>query len=233
MSEAKRPIERSRVHFAVAAVIVLAASTAACFAGDRTEPNTATRNAGTLSLFTAREQAGGHDEGPLGFTAPVSRSHLYEELAAQGIRAESLGPLNQIKDPRVLKAVMMTFTRALGVKCSWCHMESDFAAATARKAVAAFMWDGFVAQLQLVDGTPLYCDSCHHQSTVFLHRNPTEKLALAKYMKSEYVDQLRRRDGKTQGCATCHSSPFNPRFLPRISDPRGYAAPAAQPGPQP
>jgi len=226
-----QPRTRFAAHVVLAAALAVAAT--ACFAGDRTTPGTATRNGGTASLVLAREQAGGNDEGPLGFWAPVSRSRLYEELAADGIRAETLGPLNQIKDPRVLKAVMNTFAQALGVKCSWCHVENDYAAPTARKAAAAFMWDGFVAQMQLVDGSPLYCDSCHHQSTVFLHRNVTEKLTLAKYMQSEYVDQLRRRDGRTHGCGTCHSSPFNPRFLPRISDPKGYKAPVAQPGLQP
>jgi hypothetical protein len=222
---------RARSHLALAAV--LASAAAACFAGERTTPGTGRRNLGTLSLVTAREQAGGKNEGPLGFSAPVSRSELYEELSAKGIRAETLGPLNQIKDPKVLTAVMTTFSRALGVRCSWCHIQENYAAPTARKAVAAYMWDVFVAQMELADGGPLYCDSCHHQSTVFLRRNASEKLALARYMQLEYVDQLRRRDGGEQGCKTCHSEPFNPRFLPRISDPEGYHAPVAHPGPQP
>jgi hypothetical protein len=213
--------------------VVVAAAVAGCFKGDPNMPGTTTRNAGTLSLVTAREEAGGKNEGPLGFTAPISRSALYDELAAKGIRAETLGPLNQIRDPKVLLSVMSTFSRALGVRCSWCHETNDFAAATARKAVAAFMWDSFVAQLEQVDGSPLYCDSCHHQSTVFLHRNVDEKLALAKYMKEEYVDQLRLRNGHQHGCATCHGEPFNPRFLPREDDPQGWHAPAAAPGRQP
>lgn len=215
-----------------ALLFVLVASTAACFAGESTTSGTATRNAGTASLFTARHWAGGDNDGPLGFTAPVSRSGLYAELTAKGIRPETLGPLNQIRDARTLVAVMETFSRSLGVECSWCHVQTDWAAPTARKAVTAYMWDAFVAQLQLADGSPLYCDSCHHQSAVFLHRSPGEKHALAKYMQAEYVDQLRRRDGDAHGCATCHSTPFNPRFLPRISDPAGYHAPIAQPGPQ-
>lgn len=217
----------------VLGIAVLAATMAACFAGKSVNSGSGTRNGSTASLVTARPQAGGSNEGPLGFAAAMSRSHLYEELAGKGIKAETLGPLNEIKDRRVLLAVMDTFTRALGVRCSWCHIESDYSAGTARKAVAAFMWDAFVAQLQLVDGSPLYCDSCHHQSTVFLRRDVSDKLALAKYMQTEYVDSLRRRDGASHGCATCHGTPFNPRFLPRIDNPKGYAAPAAQPGIQP
>ncbi|WP_394845040.1 hypothetical protein LZC95_49310 [Pendulispora brunnea] len=212
---------------------LVCAAAVACFKGERLAAETPTTNSGPASLIVAREQAGGKNEGPLGYAAPVSRSHLYDELAAQGIHPETLGPLNEIKDPRVLLGVMNTFTRSLGVRCSWCHIQSDYAAATARKAVAAFMWDAFVGQMQLVDGGSLYCDSCHHQSTIFLHRNAGDKLALAKYMQTEYVDQLRRRDGQEHGCATCHGNPINARFLPRISDPEGYQAPALYPGMQP
>jgi hypothetical protein len=211
---------------------VLVAACAGCFAGSEAASGSATLNGSTASLVTARQWAGGKDEGPLGFTAGVSRSLLVDELRRQGVYPEELGPLNQIHDQRALVAVMKSFSRALGVRCTWCHVATDYAAPTARKTVTAFMWDAFVGQLQLVDGSPLYCDSCHHQSTVFLHRNVSDKLALAKYMQSEYVDQLRRRDGESHGCATCHDNPFNPRFLPRASDPPGWRAPVAEPGPQ-
>jgi hypothetical protein len=157
---------------------------------------------------------------------------MAEELAEQGIHPETLGPLSEIKDRHALLAVMASFSRSLGVRCTFCHVDTDYAAPTARKAAAAFMWEDFAQQMQLVDGSPLYCDSCHHQSTVFLHRNPSETHALAEYMKAEYVDQLRRRDGKEHGCGTCHGNPFNPRFLPRISDPPGWHPPVAEPGPQ-
>src|SRR4051794_36713753 len=104
----------------IAVIIALVVGITACFTGDRAAPGTATRNAGTASLVLARQWAGGDREGPLGFTAPISRSHMYEELLNQGIHAESLGPLNQIRDPKTLLAVMSTFTRSLGVRCSWC-----------------------------------------------------------------------------------------------------------------
>jgi len=213
-------------------LVAAAAGISACFAGKSIAPGDSVRNGSTTSLVMARQWAGGTREGPLGFTAPVSQSHLYQELADQGIRPERLGPLNEIHDQHTLLAVMTTFTKALGVQCSFCHDEKNFGEPTARKAATAFMWDAFVGQLQLVDGSPLYCDSCHHQSTVFLHRNPGDKLALAAYMKDEYVDHLRRRDGKTHGCGSCHGNPFDPRFLPRISDPPSFHAQAAEPGPQ-
>jgi len=221
--------ERAHILLAVG----LIAGMSACLAGNAVAPGTSTRNGSTTSEFIARPWSGGSNEGPLGFTAPVSQSHLYQELADQGIHPETMGPLNEIKDPKTLLTVMQTFTQALGVRCSWCHETSDWAAPTPRKAVAAFMWDSFVAQMQLVDGSPVYCDSCHHQSTVFLHRNPSERISLLGYMKDEYVDHLRRRDGKQHGCGSCHGNPANLRFLPRMSNPEGYHAPTANPGPQP
>ena len=227
-------MNRSPFRAAHAALLAsLVAAFTACFAGRRAEPGSSTRNGWIASEFVGRPQAGGHNEGPMGFLTAGSRSRLYDELAARGIRAETVGPLNQIRDRETLLAIMASFSRSLGVRCSWCHRTDDFAAPTPRKAVAAFMWDAFVSQLQLSDGEPLYCDSCHHQSTVFLPRNVTAKPRLLSYMMSEYVNQLRRRDGREHGCATCHSNPINPRFLPRIDIAHGYEPPSAAPGRQP
>lgn len=222
-----------RVRGAALLAVALGAALAACPGGRRLEGDNSVRNAGTLSALTARERPGGENEGPLGFWAPVSRSYLYAELASQGIQAERLGSLRDLaqRDRPTLMKVMNTFTRALGVRCNWCHVEGDFAAMTPRKAVAQYMWEQFVSKLTLRDGSPLYCDSCHHASTIFLHRSVPEKPRLLAYMQNEYVEQLRRRDGAEHGCGTCHGRPVNPRFLPRLSVPEGYRPPQAAPGP--
>jgi hypothetical protein len=205
----------------------MALGAAACFAGRPLNRGAAFRNGSTASELVARPHAGGTDEGPLGRPAAISHSALYEELAGQGLRPETLGPLNQIRDHEALIAVMRTFARSLGVRCTFCHVERDFAATTARKAVAAYMWSEFVAKLQFHDGHAVYCDSCHHETTVFLHRQPapSERLALSRYMQTEYVNQLERRDHGAMGCATCHGNPINFRFLPRTGNPHGWQPP--------
>lgn len=207
---------------------------AGCTRGTPVDPHAATRNGPVVSALTARERAGGDNEGPLGLRMPTSRSYLYEELAAQNIRPETMGPMASWvrRDRRTLLAVMNTFTRSLGVRCTWCHVEGDYAAPTPRKAVAAYMWDHFVTQLQHRGGAAVYCDSCHHGTTIFLDRSVPAKPDLARYMNEEYVQQLRRRDGQAHGCATCHGNPINPRFLPREDEPGGHPGPAAAPGPQ-
>lgn len=213
------------------AFLVLLFAGAACTRGTALDSHAATRNGPVVSEFAARPRAGGDNEGPLGFRAPTSRSFLYEELAAQNIRPETLGPMASWvrRDRRVTMAVMTTFARSLGVRCNWCHVDGDFAAPTPRKAVAAYMWDHFVQQLQYRSGAPLYCDSCHHASTIFLDRSVPAKPDLLRYMNEEYVQQLQRRDGQSHGCATCHGHPINPRFLPRESE--HERPPAAAPGP--
>lgn len=216
------------------AALLLLALGAACTRGTPVDPHSATRNGPVVSALTARARAGGDNEGPLGFLAPPSRSFLYDELAAQNIRPELMGPMASWvhRDRRTLMAVMNTFTRALGVRCNWCHVDGDFAAPTPRKAVAMYMWDRFVTQLQHRGGAAVYCDSCHHGTTIFLDRSVAAKPDLLRYMNEEYVRQLRRRDGRAHGCATCHGDPINPRFLPREDLP-AVRATAAAPGPQP
>jgi hypothetical protein len=197
-------------------VAMCATMQSGCFLfGRPLEYRTVVRNGSTASEFVAREQAGGRHEGRLGFLMPVSRSYLHEELAAQDIHPQAMGPLNQIRDRRTLLAVMGTFTRALGVQCNFCHQADNFAAPTPRKAVAAYMWDHFVRDLSLRDGSAAYCDSCHHGSPVFLRRDFPDRVQTLAYMREEYVHALRRRDGAAHGCTTCHGPTVNLRFLPR------------------
>lgn len=119
------------------------------------------------------------------------------------------------KSPSKLKAVMKTFTIALGTTCDGCHATSgskiDFEAETEKKNVAKKMWTNFVRGLQKKDGTALYCDSCHQGKMEFLDRKDDK--ALAAWMRENFVGKLARRDGKEHSCTTCHGDPFNGEFL--------------------
>ncbi|MDB4937099.1 MAG: hypothetical protein JWP87_4071 [Labilithrix sp.] len=119
------------------------------------------------------------------------------------------------KSPAKLKAVMKTFTIALGTTCEGCHAKSgtkiDYEAATPKKNVAKKMWTDLVRGLQKKDGKPLYCDSCHQGKMEFLDR--ADDKALGAWMKNNFVDKLARRDGAEHGCATCHGEPFKGEIL--------------------
>ena len=119
------------------------------------------------------------------------------------------------RTPSKLKAVMNTFTIALGTTCEGCHAKSgtkiDYEAETPKKNVAKKMWSELVGKLQRKDGTALYCDSCHQGKMKFLARADSE--ALGVWMENNFVGNLARRDGADHACATCHGEPFKGDIL--------------------
>jgi hypothetical protein len=118
-----------------------------------------------------------------------------------------------------MRAVMKTFTIALGTTCDGCHVkgltaessDEELRVDTPQKQVARKMWTRFVASLQRSDGSPIYCDTCHQGKMTFLDR--TDKDALATWMQENFVDGLARKDGATQLCSTCHGQSANRTFL--------------------
>jgi nitrate/TMAO reductase-like tetraheme cytochrome c subunit len=56
---------------------------------------------------------------------------------------------------------MLSFNRALGVNCSYCHRQGDYETETPRKQMARFMMQEFSAKLTKPDGQPVRCNDCH------------------------------------------------------------------------
>ncbi len=139
---------------------------------------------------------------------PIVASKLLGELTAAGLDPSKLPALNELTDAQ-RKAVMKSFTEALGVKCTACH-QKDFKVMTPQKYIAEKMWDEFVRKLSM-NGSALYCDSCHQGSATFLDRS--DKKALGAFMKENFVVKLTRKDGAEHSCATCHGDPFNGEIL--------------------
>lgn len=132
------------------------------------------------------------------------------DLKAIGLDPKSLPPLGKM-EPEKLRKVMKTFTKSLGVQCKICHNGDDFRAPTPNKKVAEKMWDHFVRDLAMEDGSGLYCDSCHNGQMHFLDRH--DKKALSGWMDANYVSKLKRVDQKEHGCETCHGDPFEGDIL--------------------
>ena len=139
-----------------------------------------------------------------------SGSAMAEELKKLGIDPLHPPPMSKLS-PDVVRKLMPTFTKSLGVKCDACHDVNDFKKWTPKKRVAANMWEHFVVGLALEDGAPLYCDSCHGGRLEFLDRH--DKKALSGWMDANYVAKLKRVDKKDHSCETCHGEPFEPEFL--------------------
>lgn len=141
---------------------------------------------------------------------PITASAMAEDLKKLGIDPLKPPPLNKLS-PDTIRKLMPTFARFLGVKCAACHDTNDFKAPTRKKAIASKMWSEYVVGLQMEDGTPLYCNSCHGGKASMLDSH--DKKALSAAMDESYVKKLKRSDKKEHSCNTCHGDPFEPRIL--------------------
>jgi hypothetical protein len=136
---------------------------------------------------------------------PLKESALLAELEKVGLNGSNLPKLEELSARQRLP-VMEAFSKALGVKCTGCHVsEHDLAADTRNKQLARHMWNELVLPLRL-QGKAAFCDSCHEGSAAILQRQ--DHAAVSAFMKSEFVGKLRAADGGATDCATCHGSPF-------------------------
>lgn len=152
---------------------------------------------------------------PMGPMKPPGASAFAADLKKLGLDPLKLPPLNKLP-PAVLRKVMPTFTKSLGVKCDFCHDPNNFKAWTPHKHVASKMWDELVVKLALDESGggaagALYCDSCHGGKNEFLDRH--DKKALSAWMDTNFVSKMKRADKKEHGCETCHGDPFEPLFM--------------------
>jgi nitrate/TMAO reductase-like tetraheme cytochrome c subunit len=68
--------------------------------------------------------------------------------------------------------VMQEFTKALGVKCDYCHVPGKFADETPRKQIARFMMTEFSGKLTKADGSAMSCNDCHQGHALPLAKLP-------------------------------------------------------------
>jgi hypothetical protein len=207
----------NRAEFALA---VLAIAGLACGGGQAGASGTQSPG-GPGSAPSATSASGGPDE-PHGKSVqadfhgamtPIAATNMAGDIAALGLDTKGLPSLAKM-DPKVLRKLMKTFTRALGAKCGDCHNEQDFAAPTENKKIADGMWDHFVRDMTAGDGGPVYCDSCHQGRMKMLDR--TNKKLLSKWMEDNYVGKLQGKGGKANECGTCHGDPFEPDIFKNI-----------------
>lgn len=140
---------------------------------------------------------------------PVAASTMLADVQAIGIDLKKAPQLAKL-EPEKLRKVMKLFAKSLGAKCADCHAD-DMAAPTPRKKIAEKMWNEFVVKLSMIDGSPVFCDSCHQGRSLQLDRH--DKKALSGWMDDNFVAKMKRRDGKEHECATCHGDPPEFKFL--------------------
>ena len=140
---------------------------------------------------------------------PVATTAMAADLQAIGLDPNKLPAMNKL-EPEKLRKVMKLMSRALGAKCTDCHVE-DLHATTPRKKIAERMWNDYARGLTMQDGAPVFCDACHQGKLTFLDRH--DKKALGDWMDKNLVDRMKRKDGKGHECATCHGEEMSYLFL--------------------
>ncbi len=141
----------------------------------------------------------------------VGKTEYEARLKGLGLDIRNL-PRLATMDAQKRRLVMDYIAEATGADCTDCHAsEEDFKAMTPRKAVAMHMWDDWTRGLVATDGSPIFCDSCHHGALAVIDHRDTEKVA--KWMKENMVAKLARKDKKKQACENCHGDPFDNNFL--------------------
>lgn len=139
----------------------------------------------------------------------MRESALLGELEKAGLKPGALPRLEELSAPQRLP-VMEAFSKALGVKCTGCHVsDKDYAAETPRKQLARHMWNEFTLPVRL-DGKQVFCDSCHQGNEPILHR--VDAASVRQYMKQEFAGKLATSSGPL-GCESCHGSPFEPHIF--------------------
>ncbi len=204
-------------HVLLGSSLCLSVAIAACGGGDATAPGPAVPTAPSASVpappGSATVPPVGTAATPPAAGAPMkvpTGSAMAEDLKKLGIDPLHPPPLAKLS-PDVIRKLMPTFAKSLGVKCEACHDVNNFKASTPHKKAAAQMWQHFVVELALESGEPLYCDSCHGGKEEFLDTH--DKKALSGWMDANYVAKLKRADKKDHSCETCHGDPFDPKFV--------------------
>ena len=105
-------------------------------------------------------------------------------LVLGALLALVLGPWNGAAhraiadDEKAIKKKMQGWSRELGVKCSYCHVQEgktyDYEAETPKKTIAHYCDENFVAKLQ-IDKRAVTCGDCHVKRPRFLPRDGDEE----------------------------------------------------------
>ena len=207
-------MQRPSFHaYSLPLAVALAAGAGACGSSEAgsTGPSPSAAASGAAAADASPETTK-----PSSSTRPLASSvspEIVSTLRAAGFTLDALPELESLHEtghPR-MRAIMKTFTIALGTTCDGCHVakaetDDEFRIDTPRKKVARQMYARFVGELQKKGGGAIYCDTCHQGSIKFLDRGNAD--AVGTWMKDNLVDRLERKDGKTQICASCHGEPF-------------------------
>ncbi len=108
----------------------------------------------------------------------------------------------------------------LGVECSFCHDERDYAKMTHRKYVANWMARELIPSLEKAKGGDVWCNDCHMvdgRGTAKILGQPRDRRWAAEWMTTHLVEDLRASDHRPLRCRSCHQgNPGTREFQKKI-----------------
>ena len=169
------------------------------------------------------------------------RADLPDDCAAEPgkpppepLRIQYTGVAKAARCQRAVYTIMGGVTHFLGVPCSHCHVEPDYAADTHNKQVANWMARELVPRLQKRAADPsgnkdVWCVDCHAGKSKFLG-DPRRRDVAVEWMTTHLAPDFDTALGKPPKCKECHGGDLgSPEFRTKIilSDLAALPLPAA------
>lgn len=136
------------------------------------------------------------------------------------LKKQYTGVAAKARCQREIYTIMGGVKHFLGVECSYCHDESDYAKMTHRKHVANWMARELIPALEKKQGGELWCNDCHlvgGKGTAKILGQPRDPRWAAEWMATHLVEDLRAADDKPLRCKSCHGgNPGTPEFQKKI-----------------
>jgi len=140
--------------------------------------------------------------------------------APEPLRKQYTGVAAKARCQREVYSIMGGVKHFLGVPCSYCHDESDYAKMTHRKHVANWMARELIPALEKKRGGELWCNDCHlvdGKGTAKILHQPRDGRWAAEWMATHLVEDLQASGGQPLRCRSCHGgNPGTPEFQKKI-----------------
>lgn len=136
------------------------------------------------------------------------------------LKKQYTGVAAKARCDREVFTIMGGVKHFLGVECSYCHDETDYAKMTHRKHVANWMARELIPALEKKQGGELWCNDCHMvdgKGTAKILGQPRNSRWAAEWMATHLVEDLQAADDKPLRCKSCHGgNPGTPEFQKKI-----------------
>jgi len=160
-------------------------------------------------------------------TLPARRAVVTDDCALQPgkpapkpLQRQYTGVAAKARCDREVYTIMGGLTHFLGVKCAYCHDESDYSVMTHEKHVANWMARELIPALRSKSGGEVWCNDCHvvdGKGTAKIGGKPRDQRWVVEWMTTHLVERFESADRKPLRCKSCHEGNLGtPQFQRKI-----------------